>query len=167
MMYRSGRAEEKGANGHSSRRALGVDTSLVLRFIATSFAYLLAGLIFLLLDLLGILGLERDAIFIMWLIGFVSMIIFGLSYMFSSGLSRSSAHMNGTVKTEYAILNIGIVAFFLGFSGALPSFMGRPLALAGLLAIIVSVSLHLMNLVLVAALRKPTSLEKQSFQDDY
>ncbi len=162
-------ARDPNANSHyfAGRRSLGVDSSLVLRFIATSFAYLLAGLIFFLIAMLGLLSIERDAIFVLWLFGFVAMIIFGLSYMFSSGLSRSSALMNSTVKKEYALLNIGVIAFFLGFSGTLPVPYGKPVALFGLLAIIISVSLHLMNLVLVATTRKTTNVEKQTFQDNY
>ena len=72
-------------NSHE-RRSHGVDTALVIRFIATSFIYLFAGLIFLTLNIAGILDLNRDAIFILWLFGFVAMIVFGLSYMFASGL---------------------------------------------------------------------------------
>ena len=166
MAHNSG---NPNSNSHSytSRRSLGVDSTLVLRFIATSFAYLLAGLVFFLFAMLGIMNLERDAIFVLWLFGFVAMIIFGLSYMFSSGLSRSSAFMNSTVKKEYVLLNIGVIAFFLGFSGAIPVIYGKPVALFGLIAIMVSVSLHLMNLVLVATTRKTTNVEKQTFQDNY
>lgn len=166
-MYHSTGTSERNSSTHSGRRALGVDTSLVLRFIATSFVYLLAGLVFMLLNLAGILSLERDAIFILWLMGFVSMIIFGLSYMFSSGLSRSSAYMNSTVKKEYLLLNTGIIVFFLGFSKILPSEIGHPAALIGLSAIIASVSLHLMNLALVATARRTTNVEKQGFRDEY
>lgn len=166
-MYHSSTNPENRSHANASRRALGVDSSLVLRFIATSFAYLLTGLIFFLVNLMGLLSLNRDAIFVLWLFGFVSMIVFGLSYMFSSGLSRSSALMNRTVKAEYVLLNLGVIAFFLGFSGALPLVYGKPVALAGLIGIIISVSLHLMNLVLVAATRKTSSVEKQSFQDSY
>lgn len=166
-MFNSSGNAQSHSHQLASRRALGVDSTLVLRFIATSFAYLLAGLVIFLFNMLGALSLERDAIFVLWLFGFVAMIIFGLSYMFSSGLSRSSALMNSTVKKEYVLLNIGVIAFFLGFSGAIPPLYGKPVALAGLLAIIISVSLHLMNLVLVATTRKTTNVEKQTFQDNY
>lgn len=166
-MYHATGSTENHPHANASRRSLGVDSTLVLRFIATSFAYLLAGLIFFLMNLTGVLNLERDAIFVLWLFGFVAMIIFGLSYMFSSGLSRSSALMNSTVKKEYGLLNLGVIGFFLGFSGVLPVIYGKPIALIGLLAIIVSVSLHLMNLVLVATAKKATNVEKQSFRDEY
>ncbi len=166
-MFNSTGNAQNHSHQYASRRTLGVDSALVLRFIATSFAYLLAGLVIFLFNMLGALNLERDAIFVLWLFGFVAMIIFGLSYMFSSGLSRSSALMNSTVKKEYVLLNFGVIAFFLGFSGAIPALYGKPVALAGLLAIIVSVSLHLMNLVLVATTRKTTNVEKQNFRDNY
>lgn len=162
----AGMGNPSGAMG--TRRALGVDTSLILMFIATSFLYLLVGLIFFALDLAGVLGMERDAIFVLWLFGFVAMIIFGLSYMFSSGLTRSSAFMNRTVSKEFVLINIGIIGFFSGFSGILPVSLGKPFALGGLASMILAVSLHLMNLVLVATSRRTaTKVERQSFGDDY
>lgn len=149
------------------RRSLGVDTSLVLRFIATSFVYLLAGLIFLTLNLAGVLNLNRDAIFILWLFGFVAMIVFGLSYMFSSGLARSSALINSTVSKEYILLNFGVVAFFIGFSGVVPQPVGKPLAIIGLFAIMISVSFHLLNIILMSKPKKTPAVEEQGFGDDY
>ncbi len=140
---------------------------LILRFIATSFAYLLAGLVIFLFNLLLNMNLQRDAIFVLWLFGFVAMIIFGLSYMFSAGLSRSTVLISSTVKKEYVLLNFGVITFFLGFSGVLPLAYGKPFAIAGLLAIIISVSLHLMNLILAATARKSASAEKHTYQDNY
>jgi hypothetical protein len=140
---------------------------LILRFIATSFAYLVAGLVIFLFNLLLNMNLQRDAIFVLWLFGFVAMIIFGLSYMFSAGLSRSTVLINSTVKKEYVLLNFGVITFFLGFSGVLPLAYGKPFAIAGLLAIIISVSLHLMNLILAATARKSALAEKHAYQDNY
>ncbi len=140
---------------------------LILRFIATSFAYLLAGLVIFLFNLLLNMNLQRDAIFVLWLFGFVAMIIFGLSYMFSAGLSRSTVLISSTVKKEYVLLNFGVITFFLGFSGVLPLAYGKPFAIAWLLAIIISVSLHLMNLILAATARKSASAEKHTYQDNY
>ncbi len=151
----------------NKRQSLGVNTSIVLRFIATSFVYLLAGLIFLTLNLTEVLNLDRDAIFILWLFGFVAMIVFGLSYMFSSGLARSSALINSTVSKEYVLLNIGVVAFFIGFSGAVPQIAGKPLAIFGLIAIMVSVSFHLVNIILISKSRKVPAVEERGFGDDY
>ena len=153
-------------NSHD-RRSQSVDISLVLRFIATSFVYLLAGLIFLILDLAGVLNLKHDAIFIFWLFGFVAMIVFGLSYMFSSGLARNKALINSTVSKEYFLLNLGIVAFFLGYSGTVPQFAGKPLAIFGLIALMVSVLLHLVNIIIIAKPKKAPSAEKRNFGDDY
>lgn len=149
------------------RRSLGVDVSLVLRFIATSFVYLFAGLIFLTLDVAGTLILRRDAIFILWLFGFVAMIVFGLSYMFSSGLAKSSALINSTVSKEYILLNIGIVAFFIGFSGVVSQTVGKPLAVIGLVAIMVSVLLHLVNIILISRPKKAPAAKNRGFGDDY
>ena len=167
MYHSSENPGNHSGHPYASRRVIGVDTTLVIRFIATSFVYLLAGLVFFLLNMLGVLNIERDAIFVLWLFGFVSMIIFGLSYMFSSGLSRNGALMNRTVTKEFYLLNAGIIAFFIGFSKALPMTAGKPVALLGLVMIIISVILHLMNLVLVAIPKKATKVENQSFEDNY
>lgn len=148
-------------------RRSGCRPSLVLRFIATSFIYLLSGLLMLTLNFLGVLNLNRDAIFILWLFGFVAMIVFGLSYMFSSGLARSSALINRTVSKEYLLLNFGVVSFFAGFSGALPEIVGKPLALTGLIAVTISVSVHLVNIVIISKPRKAIKVERQGFGDDY
>ena len=149
------------------RRTSGVDSSLVLRFIATSFVYLLAGLVFLTFDLIGAMDLNRDAIFILWLFGFVAMIVFGLSYMFSSGLARSFALINSTISKEYVLLNLGVVAFFIGFSGTVPQIIGKPLTIFGLIALMVSVILHLINIVLISRPKKAPPVEKRGFGDDY
>ncbi len=149
------------------RRSPGVDTALVIRFIATSFIYLFAGLVFLTLSIAGIMNLTRDAIFILWLFGFVAMIVFGLSYMFASGLTRSSAFINSTVSKEYILLNIGVVAFFTGFSGSVSLSVGKPLAITGLIAIMISVAFHLVNMILISRPKKTPTVKKKGYGDDY
>ncbi|MHB1708624.1 MAG: hypothetical protein ACYCT2_04020 [Thermoplasmataceae archaeon] len=156
MAYRSG-----------ERRASGINPALVLKFIATSFVYLLAGLLLFLLDILGILIKNRDSVFVLWLFGFVAMIIFGLSYMFSSGLARSSARINATVNVEYVLLNMGVILFFSGFSGIISVQFGKPLAITGLIAIIIAVILHLANLIMVSMPKGGTHTERRSFEDEY
>ncbi|AGO60831.1 MULTISPECIES: hypothetical protein [Ferroplasma] len=129
-----------------------IDVKLVLRFIATSFVYFLAGLVIFAVNLIFSLNMHRDPIFVMWLFGGVVMIIFGLSYMFSSGIAKNSAMANNTVHIEYILLNIGVVLFFLGFSlflgfsGVGSYGIGKPLAITGLMAIIVSMLIHLINI---------------------
>lgn len=158
----------KDHSRHSAySRASGVKPTLVLKFISTSFIYLLAGLVILLFTLVGSIEIRRDAIFILWLMGFVAMIIFGLSYMFSSGLSRSSAMINSTVNKEYALLNAGIIGFFLGFTGIIPDVYGRIFAICGLLLLIISVSIHVVNLILIAVPKKKPNLANRSYEDDY
>ncbi|MHB1439742.1 MAG: hypothetical protein ACYCSO_03240 [Cuniculiplasma sp.] len=159
--------EKFTANNSHERRSTGVDISLVLRFIATSFMYLLAGLVLLTLNLAGILNLNRDAIFILWLFGFVAMIVFGLSYMFSSGLARSSAFINSTVSKEYILLNFGVVAFFIGFSGSVSQSAGKPIAITGLIAIMISVLLHLVNIMLISKPKKASTPKEKDFGDNY
>ena len=167
VMY--GRTENTSATAHSAygRYSSAVDAHIVLKFIATSFLYLLSGLLIFALNLLAILNLNRDAIFVLWLFGFVAMIIFGLSYMFSSGLARKSALIIRTITDEYILLNAGVILFFIGFSGMLPTGIGRFATLAGLPLMIVAVAMHLTNLVMIVFSRKTASTQKPDFKDDY
>lgn len=119
----------------------------ILRFMATSFVYLPAGLILLLLAITGTVHVRSDAIFVLWLFGFVAMMIFGLSYMFASGLTRATASMNSTMSAEYALLNAGIIAFFAGYSGFLFPPVGEYFAAAGLISMLLSVLMHAANIV--------------------
>lgn len=166
-MFRSTSEAAQDAHDHTTAHKQGVDTSLVLKFIATSFLYLMAGLIFLAADIASLINMERDAIFILWLFGFVVMIIFGLSYMFASGLSRNSAMMNATENKEFILLNAGVIMFFAGFSGMIPAYAGRPVALCGLVLLMVSVALHIVNIVIAASSAGNGTSGKRAFRDDY
>ncbi|MCL5987909.1 MAG: hypothetical protein M1414_03270 [Candidatus Thermoplasmatota archaeon] len=152
---------------HNQRKPAGIDIPVILRFIVTGFVYLLAGLIIFMLNLTGIISIRADAIFILWLFGFVAMMIFGLSYMFSSGLARNSATINSTIRKEYILLNAGVIIFFSGFSSLVPMPEGKYLAIAGLLLLMVSVLIHLVNSAMIAKGRKNDQGGKKSYKDDY
>lgn len=152
---------------HNNSSRAGVDTSLVMKFISTSFIYLLAGLVMLEADFLKVLSVQRDSLFILWLFGFVVMIIFGLSYMFASGLTRNSAFMNRTESAEYILLNTGIILFFAGFSGLFPVYIAGPAAILGLIILSVSVLIHLINIITATANRRTSTMGRKSFGDDY
>ena len=91
----------------------------------------------------------------------------GLSYMFASGLARSSAFINSTVSKEYILLNFGVVAFFIGFFGSVSQLVGKPLAITGLIAIMISVALHLANIILISRPKKTPTAREKGFGDDY
>ncbi len=119
----------------------------ILRFMATSFVYLPAGLVLLLSEITGIFHVRSDAIFVLWLFGFVAMMVFGLSYMFVSGLTRKTASMNSTMSAEYIFLNLGIISFFIGYSGILEPSIGVYFASAGLTLLLLSALMHAANMV--------------------
>ena len=137
----------------------------VLTFITTSFIYLLSGIIVLMADMLFGLGIRRDAIFIMWLFGFVAMIVFGLSYMFVSGFTRNKAFMNSTMRYEYIFLNIGIIAFFAGFSGLIGNSYGISMAGAGLILLMIAIILHILNLAFSVFSGNRNNIRDRGFSD--
>ncbi|MHB8360778.1 MAG: hypothetical protein ACYDAO_07060 [Thermoplasmataceae archaeon] len=144
-----------------------LDMVLVLRFIATSFIYLFIGLVFLFIQILGVLNLRRDAIFVLWLFGFASMIVFGLSYMFVSGLLRNKAFMNSTMKYEYILINIGLIIFFTGFSGIIRQSFAIYLAGLGIITMMVAILMHIINILLAMKANKKHAEEETSFKDDF
>ncbi|MCL5785923.1 MAG: hypothetical protein M1151_04540 [Candidatus Thermoplasmatota archaeon] len=152
---------------YDSTRTSGINIFLILVFIATGFLYLLVGLVLFLVSITGLVFIGRDAIFVLWLFGFVAMMIFGLSYMFASGLAKDSAIMKLTISKEYFMLNLGIVLFFSGFSGLITKQYGEPMALIGVVSIMVSVVLHLLNLILVVKHVAVVNAPQKSFADDY
>ncbi|MHB1493116.1 MAG: hypothetical protein ACYCSG_05725 [Thermoplasmataceae archaeon] len=150
----------------NNRNSQSINIKTVLLFITSSFLYLMTGLIFLALELSGFISIRRDAIFIIWLFGFVAMIIFGLSYMFVSGLTRKKAFMNITMNYEYVFLNTGIIAFFIGFSGVIIYSTAKYFAVFGLALLMTAVALHIVNLA-YSALPEKSKNQGEGFADKY
>ena len=122
---------------------------LVLYFIASAFAYLLAGSIAFLLAYSGIASIELSMVFIGWFFGFVMMMVFGLSYMFVPGFAHSRYASYKMVAIEYAFLNIGIVAFMaFGFAN-----MHRG-ALYGAVIVFVGIIMHVYNMAAMLIRRR-------------
>ncbi len=142
-----------------------LNIKMVLIFITTSFIYLLSGIIILMVDMIFGLGIRRDAIFIMWLFGFVAMIVFGLSYMFVSGFTRNKAFMNSTMKYEYIFLNIGVITFFAGFSGIISADFTVDIAGTGLTLLIIAITLHICNLAFSAFSGNQNNMKERNFSD--
>ena len=144
--------------------ALNIGT--VLAFITTSFLYLLTGIVILMGDILFNMGIRRDTIFIMWLFGFVSMIVFGLSYMFVSGFTRNKAFMNKTMKYEYILLNIGVITFFGGFADIVGSSISIEFAGTGLILLMIAIILHILNLAYSALSGNQNTVRARNFSDE-
>jgi hypothetical protein len=121
-----------------------VATSKMVRlYIATGFLYFVIGTILLAFSLSGAVAVSRDPVFILLLYGFVTQLIFGISYIFVPGVSRHSGANYKVIAVEYVLLNAGIIAF----EGiALTGQKDAAVILGGLMAMIVAVLLHAVNI---------------------
>ena len=146
---------------HGERKQGPINIRYVLRFIAVSFLYLLAGIIALIVSMIPLVQIARDSIFILWLFGFVTMIIFGLSYMFVSGLSRSKAYAEKSINFEFFSMNAGVILFFIGFNMQYVSSFIKLLALVGLLLILFSEAAHVFNIIYMVSGKEGISKEKK------
>ena len=118
-------------------------SKMVRLYIATGFLYFVIGTILLAFSLSGAIAADRDPIFILLLYGFVTQLIFGVSYIFVPGVSRHSGANYKVITAEYALLNAGILAF----EGiALTGQKDAAVILGGLMAMIVAVLLHAVNI---------------------
>ena len=95
------------------------------------------------------------------------MIIFGLSYMFVSGLSRSRGYVEKSINYEFLSMNAGVILFFTGFNlQNLYSYL-KLMALAGLFLILFSVATHVFNIIYMVMGKGGIAKEKVSNSDDY
>ena len=118
-------------------------SKMVRLYIATGFLYFVIGTILLAFSLSGTVAVDRDPIFILLLYGFVTQLIFGVSYIFVPGVSRHSGANYKVIAVEYVLLNAGIIAF----EGiALTGQKDAAVILGGLMAMIVAVLLHAVNI---------------------
>jgi hypothetical protein len=112
-------------------------------YIATGFLYFVIGTILLAFSLSGIVAVDRDPIFILLLYGFVTQLIFGISYIFVPGVSRHGGANYKLIIIEYILLNAGIIAFE---SVAITGQKDAAVILGGLIVMIVAVLLHAVNI---------------------
>jgi hypothetical protein len=118
-------------------------SKMVRLYIATGFLYFVIGTMLLAFSLTGAAAVDRDPIFILLLYGFVTQLIFGVSYIFVPGVSRNSGANYKVIAAEYVLLNAGIIAF----EGiALTGQKDAAVILGGLMAMIVAVLLHAVNI---------------------
>ena len=120
-------------------------SKLARSYMAIAFAYLLIGTILLALDLTGVILIKHDPIFILELYGFVTMMIFGLSYIFAPGLSHATFANYKSVAVELAAMNIGIILLFLSMIGLFGSATTALLPL-GLALLVLAILIHVANI---------------------
>ncbi|MDE1870734.1 MAG: hypothetical protein KGI06_00655 [Candidatus Micrarchaeota archaeon] len=118
-------------------------SKMVRLYIATGFLYFVIGTILLAFNLSGAITVSRDPIFILLLYGFVTQLIFGVSYIFVPGVSRHSGANYKVIIAEYVLLNAGIIAFEVV---ALTGQKEAVVILGGLIVMIVAVLLHAVNI---------------------
>lgn len=79
-------------------------------YIITGFIYFLAGVILLTLVIGGIIPMEdNNPIDILLLFGFVTQLIFAISYVFVPGVSHNSFANFKSIIVEYLLWNIGVI----------------------------------------------------------
>ena len=111
-------------------------------YIATGFLYFVIGTVLLALSFSNLVAIARDPIFILLLYGFVTQLIFGVSYIFVPGVSRHSGPNYKAIIAEYVLLNVGIIAFE---GVALAGQKNIVAVLGGLTVLIIAVLLHAIN----------------------
>ena len=119
-------------------------SKMVRLYIATGCLYFIIGTILLSCSLSGAVAISRDPIFILLLYGFVTQLIFGVSYIFVPGVSRHGGASYKAIIAEYILLNAGIIVFE---SVALTGQKDVVLLLAGLAALIIAVLMHATNIL--------------------
>jgi len=114
-------------------------------YIGLGFIYFLIGTVLLALSLANYVNINRDMIFILDLYGFVTMLIFGLSYVFAPGLSHSTYANYRVVEVEIVAMNIAIILIFLSGSGLLGNISVVALPI-GLVLLVIAVVVHAINI---------------------
>ncbi len=116
-------------------------------FISTSFLYLIAGIIFTILRETAVITIPMDSLFMSELYGFVTMMIFGASYIFVPGILKRTIS-KGLCKFEYAAMNAGVLAILgAGFlAGSTGPLLSRYLFAPAMILILVASLVHLINM---------------------
>ena len=120
---------------------------LSLRYVKASLIYLAAGGTLLLLTFGHILPFEMTAFYFMQLYGFVAMMIFGLSYLFVPSFAHAFLHSLRLAKTQFWLMNLGIIGMTVSFSGLIPYNPNITyLVVSSLLVLVLALYLHAYNL---------------------
>lgn len=120
---------------------------LSLRYVKASLIYLISGGTLLLLTFAHILPFEMTAFYFMQLYGFVAMMIFGLSYLFVPSFAHAFLHSLRLAKTQFWLMNLGIIGMTVSFSGLIPYNPNITyLVVSSLIVLVLALYLHAYNL---------------------
>jgi cbb3-type cytochrome oxidase subunit 1 len=87
------------------------------------------------------------AFYFMQLYGFVAMMIFGLSYLFVPSFAHGFLHSLRLAKMQFWLMNLGVVAMTISFSGLIPfNPNARYLVIGSLMVLVLALYLHAYNL---------------------
>ena len=120
---------------------------LSLRYVKASLTYLAAGGTLLLLTFSHLIPFELTAFYFMQLYGFVSMMIFGLSYLFVPSFAHAFLHSLRLAKLQFWMMNVGVVGMTIVFSGLISYTLNIEYFTVGFLAVLVlALYVHVYNL---------------------
>src|SRR5208337_2629169 len=120
---------------------------LSLRYVKASLIYLITGGTLLPLTFGHILSFEMTAFYFMQLYGFVAMMIFGLSYLFVPSFAHAFLHSLRLAKTQFWLMNLGIIGMTVSFSGLIPYNPNITyLVVSSLIVLVLTLYLHAYNL---------------------
>ena len=115
---------------------------LNLIYTMEAFLYLLAGLVAMILSFLPFSNLNRDAIYILWLFGFVGSMVFGITNIMIPSYGNRKEFKRSLIVSEIILLNTGTIAAFVGLNG----YLGVYLVYSGLILLVIATSIHVVNL---------------------
>jgi hypothetical protein len=120
---------------------------LSLRYVKASLIYLAVGGTLLLLTFAHVLPFEMTAFYFMQLYGFVAMMIFGLSYLFVPSFAHAFLHSLRLAKTQFWLMNLGIIGMTVSFSGLIPYDPNITyLVVSSVVVLVIALYLHAYNL---------------------
>jgi len=120
---------------------------LSLRYVKVSITYLAAGSTMLLLTFSHMITFDLTAFYFMQLYGFVSMMIFGLSYLFVPSFAHAFLHSLRLARLQFWLMNVGVVGMTVVFSGLIPYNPSMGFLTVGFLLVLVSaLYIHVYNL---------------------
>ncbi len=115
---------------------------LNLIYTMEAFLYLLAGLVAMILSFLPFSNLNRDAIYILWLFGFVGSMVFGITNIMIPSYGNRKEFKRSLIVSEIILLNTGTIAAFVGLNG----YLGVYLVYSGLILLVIATSIHVVDL---------------------
>lgn len=115
---------------------------LNLIYTTEAFLYLLAGLVAMILSFLPFSNLNRDAIYILWLFGFVGSMVFGITNIMIPSYGNRKEFKRSLIVSEIILLNTGTIAAFVGLN----DYLGVYLVYSGLILLVIATSIHVVNL---------------------